>query len=160
MATKKSAPKAAAVKKAAAPKKKVVAKKVAPVTDKASLQQKLAALHVQMQALNQEAVDELKSKISDTKKLLRGFELQLEELTGKSTTPSKGRRTRRPSITDDELAATLLKVMASAGKTGMNAKQLGEAVGQDALRIRKFISANPKVFKRVGAGPGTKFFLP
>ena len=50
--------------------------------------------------------------------------------------------------------------MASAGKNGMNAKQLGEKVGQDALRIRKFITANPKVLKRVGAGPGTKFFLP
>ena len=110
--------------------------------------------------MNQEAAEELKQKISDTKKVLRGYELQLEELTGKSTTPSKGKRTRRPSITDDELKGTLLKVMASVGKNGMNAKQLGEKVGQDALRIRKFITANPKVLKRVGAGPGTKFFLP
>jgi len=86
MATKKSAPKAAAKKSAtakAAPKKKVVAKKVAPVIDKTSLQQQLAALEAQMQALNQEAVNELKLKISDTKKVLRGYELQLEELTGK-----------------------------------------------------------------------------
>ncbi len=160
MATKKSAPKAAASKKPT-PKKKVVAKKAAPASDKKSdIQQQLAALHTQMEALNQEAVDELKVKISDTKKVLRGYELQLEELTGKSTGTPKARRERRPSISDDDLKGQLLKVMASAGKNGMNAKQLGEKVGQDALRIRRFITANPKVLKRVGTGPGTKFFLP
>ena len=161
MATKKPAPKTAAPKKAAPAKKKVVAKKAAPATDKKSnIQQQLAALHAQMEALNQEAVDELKAKISDTKKTLRGYELQLEELTGKSTGTPKARRVRRPSISDEDLKSQLLKVMASAGKNGVNAKQLGEKVGQDALRIRKFIIANPKVLKRVGAGPGTKFFLP
>ena len=93
MATKKSAPKAAASKKAAPAKKKVVAKtKAAPATNKKSdLQQQLAALHAQMEALNQEAVDELKAKISDTKKLLRGYELQLEELTGRAKKKSRGK---------------------------------------------------------------------
>ncbi len=86
MATKKIAPKATAPKKVAAPKKKVVAKaKAASAIDKKSdLQQQLAALHAQMAALNQEAVGELKVKISDTKKVLKGYELQLETLTGKS----------------------------------------------------------------------------
>ncbi len=99
MATKKIVPKGAALKKVVL-KKKVVAKATAaPAVDKKSdLQQQLAALHAQMEALNQEAVGELKLKISDTKKVLRGYELQLEELTGKSTTPSKGKRIRRPSI--------------------------------------------------------------
>ncbi len=86
MATKKTAPKAATLKKAVPAKKKVVAKtKAAPATDKKSdLQQQLATLHAQMAALNQEAVGELKAKINDTKKVLRGYELQLEELTGKA----------------------------------------------------------------------------
>ena len=86
MATKKTVPKAAALKKPVPPKKKVVAKtKVVSVTTKKSdIQQQLAALHAQMAALNQEAVGELKLKISDTKKILRGYELQLEELTGRS----------------------------------------------------------------------------
>ena len=90
MATKKTAPKAATPKKATPAKKKVVVKKAAPATDKKSdIQQQLAALHAQMAALNQEAVGELKLKISETKKMLRGYELQLEELTGKSKRKSK-----------------------------------------------------------------------
>ena len=50
--------------------------------------------------------------------------------------------------------------MAADGKMGMNAKQLADKVNQDALRVRKFIKDNPKVLKRQGSGPGTKFFLP
>ncbi len=85
MATKKIAPKADAPKKVAPAKKKVVAKaKAASVDKKSDLQQQLAALHAQMATLNQEAVGDLKVKISATKKVLRGYELQLEELTGKS----------------------------------------------------------------------------
>lgn len=49
--------------------------------------------------------------------------------------------------------------MADHGKNGLNAKALADKVGQDALRIRKFIKNNPKVLKRQGSGPGTKFFL-
>lgn len=70
------------------------------------------------------------------------------------------RRARRPSITDDALKDQLLKVMAADGKLGMNARQLSEKVGQDAIRIRKFITDNPKALKRTGNGAGTKFFLP
>ena len=103
MATKKS-PKAAVPKKSAPAKKKVVAKKAAPASDKkADIQQQLAALNARMEALNQEAVSELKTKISDTKKTLRGYELQLEELTGKVAGTPKARRERRPSISDDDL---------------------------------------------------------
>ena len=49
--------------------------------------------------------------------------------------------------------------MADHGKHGLNAKSLADKVGQDALRIRKFIKNNPKILKRQGSGPGTKFFL-
>ena len=49
--------------------------------------------------------------------------------------------------------------MANFGMEGMNAKQLAEKLNQDALRVRKFISTNPKVLKRQGSGPGTKFYL-
>ena len=94
MAAKKTVPKAAALKKSVPPKKKVVAKTkvVSAATKKSGLQQQLAALHAQMAVLNQEAVEELKLKISDTKKILRGYELQLEEITGKVTRKSKRSR--------------------------------------------------------------------
>ena len=112
-----------------------------------------------MEALDQEAIHELKLKLSDARKLVSELEDELANLTGRSTGEPKAKRTRRPSIADDALQDQILKVMAHHGQGGMNAKQLAEKLNQDALRVRKFISANPKVLKRQGSGPGTKFFL-
>ena len=81
-------------------------------------------------------------------------------MTGRAIGAPRVRRERRPSIADSALQDQLLKVMASFGKEGLNAKQLAERLHQDALRVRKFIKDNPKVLKRQGTGPGTKFFLP
>ena len=66
---------------------------------------------------------------------------------------------RRPSISDEHLRVFVLKAMADHGKHGLNAKEMADKVGQDALRVRKFIKSNPKLLKRQGSGPGTKFFL-
>lgn len=126
---------------------------------KAALSKQIETLQKQMEALDQEAVHELKLKISDARKVVKDLEDQLADLTGRDQ-QSKVRRVRRPSITDEALQPQLLKVMANFGKEGMNAKQLAEKTNQDALRVRKFITSNPKVLKRQGAGPGTKFFLP
>ena len=126
---------------------------------KSSIQQQIEALQKQMLDLDQEAIHELKLKLSDARKVVSMLEEELAALTGKSAGEPKVRRVRRPSITDDALKDQLLKVMANFGKEGMNAKQLAEKLHQDALRVRKFISANPKVLKRQGTGPGTKFFL-
>ena len=127
---------------------------------KLTLQQQIEALQKQMQDLDQEAIHELKLKLSDARKVVTNLEHELAELTGKPVFETKVRRERRPSITDDALKDQVLKVMANFGKEGMNAKQLAEKLHQDALRVRKFISSNPKVLKRTGSGPGTKFFLP
>ena len=130
-------------------------------TDKKSaLQKQIEALTAQMHALDQEAVHELKLKLSDARKVVTDLEHELASLTGKSSGAPKQRRERRPSITDDALKDQILKVLANFGQEGMNAKQMAEKVHQDALRIRKFIKDNPKVLKRTGGGPGTKFFLP
>ncbi len=126
---------------------------------KSVLQKQIEALTAQMHALDAEAVHELKLKLSDARKVVTDLEHELEQLTGKSSAGSKVRRERRPSITDDALKDQLLKVMATHGAEGMNAKQMGEKLHQDALRIRKFITANPKILKRQGKGPGTRFFL-
>ena len=127
---------------------------------KHSLQQQIEALQKQMEALDQEAIHELKLKLSDARKLVSELEDELATLTGKPAAgETKVKRTRRPSIADDALQDQILKVMAHHGQEGMNAKQLAEKLNQDALRVRKFISANPKVLKRQGSGPGTRFFL-
>ena len=113
-----------------------------------------------MQALDQEATNELKLKLSDARKLVVNLEEELAKITGKPFGMPKIRRERRPSISDAALQDQLLKVMANFGKEGLNAKQLAEKLHQDALRVRKFIKDNPKTLKRQGSGPGTKFFLP
>jgi hypothetical protein len=127
---------------------------------KAVLQKQIDALQGQLQALDQEAIHELKLKLSDARKTVRDFEDQLATLTGRPSDAPKVRRQRRPSITDDALKDQIIKAMATFGKEGMNAKQLADKLNQDALRVRKFIKDNPKVLKRQGAGPGTKFYLP
>ncbi len=113
-----------------------------------------------MEALDQEAVHELKLKLADARKVVTNLEHELEALTGKAVGLPRARRERRPSITDEALMPQVHGVMSKFGKEGMNAKQLAEKLNQDALRVRKFITANPKILKRQGAGPGTKFFLP
>ena len=127
---------------------------------KASLLKQIEVLQKQAHELDQEAVHELKLKLADARKVVTNLEHDLEALTGRSVGLPRIRRERRPSITDEALQDQILKVMANFGKEGMNAKQLAERLNQDALRVRKFIGANPKALKRKGAGPGTKFFLP
>ena len=127
---------------------------------KAALQKQIESLQGQMAVLDQEAVHELKLQLSDARRIVANLEGQLAELTGKPAGAPKVRRTRRPSITDEALQGQIINVMAKFGKEGMNAKQLAERLNQDAMRVRKFISTNPKVLKRQGSGPGTKFFLP
>ena len=127
---------------------------------KLSIQQQIETLQKQMQDLDQEAVHELKLKLSDARKVVTNLELELSELTGKHVGLPKVRRERRPSITDEALQGQIIKVMSQFGTEGMNAKQLAEKLNQDALRVRKYIKDNPKALKRTGGGPGTKFFLP
>lgn len=147
-------------------KRKAVVAKATPSTQpltssdkKLTLRQQIESLQKQMLDLDQEAVAELKSKLAEARKLVVQMEDELSTLTGKSTGESKAKRIRRPTITDEALKDQILKAMASFGKEGMNAKQLAGKLNQDALRIRKYIKDNPKILKRQGSGPGTKFFL-
>ena len=126
---------------------------------KLSIQQQIEALQKQMHDLDQEAVQELKLKLSDARKVVTTLEHELAQLTGQPAGP-KVRRERRPSITDEHLQPQILAVMAKNGKEGMNASQMAEHLHQDAIRIRKFIKDNPKLLKKTGNGAGTKFFLP
>ena len=120
---------------------------------------KIEELQRQIETLKQEAVDEIRQKLSEARRVVSDLENELAGLTGRPSTEGRVRRVRRPSIGDEELKGHLLKAMAAEGKLGMNAKQLADKVSQDPLRIRKFIKENPKTLKRQGSGPGTKFFL-
>ena len=127
---------------------------------KQSIQEQIDALQKQMQDLDQEAIHELKLKLSDAKKVVTTLEDELAQLTGKPAGEPKTKRVRRPSITDEHLQPQILAVMAKHGKEGLNARQLSEHLHQDAIRIRKFIKDNSKLLKKTGSGAGTKFFLP
>ena len=63
--------------------------------------------------LKLQAIDELKSKISESKKILANLEADLEKLTRDNGL--KAHRTRRPSVTDDELKPHILEVVARMG---------------------------------------------
>jgi len=125
--------------------------------------EQIELLEQQIQGLKKQALTELKEKLVEARKTVADLEAQLAELTGTeapAASTASTRRTRRPSISDEELKPAVLKVMAQHGMTGLNAKDIAFHVGQDPLRVRKFIANNPTALKRQGAGPGTRFFLP
>jgi len=123
--------------------------------------QQIEQLEEQISKLKKQALVELKAALADAIKDVAALEKELAELTGQpdATPVAATRRTRRPSITDDDLKPLVLKAMAQKGMNGLNAKEIAACVEQDPLRVRKFIAANPSVLKRQGTGPGTLFFL-
>jgi len=127
--------------------------------------EQIEQLEQQILGLQKQALVELKAKLAEARENVACLERELEELCGKPATVTKSaaapvRRSRRPSITDEDLKPMVLKAMAANGMNGLNARNIAELVGQDPLRIRKFIANNPTALKRQGSGPGTRFFLP
>ena len=99
---------------------------------------KIGELQKQIETLKQEAVDEIREKkLGEARRVVTNLEHELVGLTGRQPFEERTRRTRRPSIGDEELKSYVLKAMAADGKMGMNAKQLADKVNQDALRVRK-----------------------
>ena len=92
---------------------------------KLTLQQQIEALQKQMEALDQEAIHELKLKLSDARKVVTTLEAELEQLTGRPSGAPKVRRERRPAIADDALKDQLLKVLANFGKEGYERQTIG-----------------------------------
>ena len=125
--------------------------------------QQIEQLEHQILELKGQALVELKEQLVAAKKTVAALEKELMELTGKplaeAAVAAPVRRTRRPSISDADLKPLILKAMAQKGMTGLNAKDIAASVGQDPMRIRKFIAQNSTFLKRQGSGPGTRFFL-
>ena len=122
----------------------------------AAIDEQIAALEAKKATFKEQAIQELKARILEANKVVR----ELENKLGENVGARKARRERRPSITDEALIPQVHAAMSKFGGEGLNAKQLAERLNQDALRVRKFISSNPKLLKRHGKGPRTKFFLP
>ncbi len=117
------------------------------------------ALELQIRNLKEDAVLELKEKLIAARRAVSDLEKELEALTGKMA-PTGTIRVRRQSMSDEDLKRRILEVFAANGIHGLNAKQIADAVGQPPIRIRNFIKEDPRILKRQGSGPSTKFFLP
>ena len=132
-----------------------------------SILEQIEQLKKRIEALKEDGENELRAKLKEARLVVENLERQLSNLTGRPsatqielTKEKKERKPRSPSISDEELKVQVLKAVALHGQNGINAKSIGEHIGQEGARVRMFIKANPKVLKRVGNGPGTKFYLP
>ncbi len=132
-----------------------------------STEQEIEELKRRLDLLRDQAEDEVRRKLAEARREVADLEEQLSQVTGrpsasqiKAIGDGAGPRRRRASISDEELKDQILQVLTVAGGNGINAKQIAIAVNQAPARVRQFVAANPAVLKRVGSGPGTKFYLP
>jgi hypothetical protein len=124
---------------------------------------RIQELQAQIEQLKQAAIEEVKQKLTEARQEVVRLERELEELTGKVAAPAATpdrKRTRRETITDEELEKRMLAVVSKQGQYGINATQIADGVNQNPVRVREYLKAKPAVLKRQGQGPGTKFFLP
>jgi hypothetical protein len=127
-----------------------------------STQQEIEQLKRRLEILQEEAENELRQKLAEARKVVTDLEMQLSEITGRpSATMIKGADPKRwPPVTDEQLEVMILFLLQKEGGEGMNAKTIAERLNQNPIRIRQWIKDHPEALKRVGKGPGTKFFLP
>ena len=125
-----------------------------------SIEQEIAQLTRRLEILNEKAEDELRTKLKEARAVVAGLEMQLSEITGRpSASQIKAADTKRwAPITDEQLEVQILFVLQKDGSQGMNATTIAEKLNQDPVWIRRWIKKHPSLLKRVGAGPGTRFF--
>jgi hypothetical protein len=122
-------------------------------------QQEIQQLQKRLAVLQEQAEDVLRQKLKEARAVVTDLEMQLSEITGRPTaTQIKAVNGFRP-IKDEELEVMIIFLLNKEGQDGMNAKTIAEKLKQTPVRIRGFIKDHPSVLKRVGKGPGTKFFV-
>lgn len=124
-------------------------------------QQEIAQLQKRLAQLQEQAEDVLRQKLKEARAVVTDLEMQLSEITGRpsATMIHASDRKRWAPITDEQLEVMIVFLMQKEGQQGMNAKSIAEKLKQNPVRIRGFIKDHPKVLKRVGKGPGTRFFV-
>jgi len=122
-------------------------------------QQEIQQLQKRLAQLQEQAEDVIRQKLKEARAVVADLEDQLSEITGRPTaTQIKVVKGFAP-LTDEELEVQILFVVQKEGKDGMNAKSIASKLNQNPVRIRGFIKKFPKVLKRVGSGPGTRYFV-
>ena len=127
-----------------------------------STAEEIAHLTKRLELLQEQAENELRQKLKDARAVVTDLEMQLSSITGRpSATMIKAADPKRwAPVTDEQLEVMILFLLQKEGQGGMNGKTIGERLNQSPLRIRQWIKKYPTVLKRVGSGPGTKFFVP
>ena len=127
-----------------------------------SITDEIAKLTKRLAQLQDEAEDVLRQKLKEARAVVTDLEMQLSEITGRPSASmiQASDRKRWPAITDEQLEVMVLFLLQKEGQDWMNAKTIAERLKQNPVRIRGFIKDHPKLLKRVGSGPGTRFFVP
>ena len=125
-----------------------------------SITDEIAQLTKRLEQLQEQAENELRQRLKEARAVVTDLEMQLSEITGRPTaTQIKVVKGFAP-IKDEELEVMILFLLQKEGHDGMNAKTIAERLKQNPARIRQWIKKYPNVLKRVGAGAGTRFFVP
>ena len=128
-----------------------------------SIEHEIQQLRKRLSVLEEQAEDVLRQKLKEARAVVTELELQLSEITGRPTATQihahNAPRIRRESISDEKLEIRILSLLHEEGEQGMNAKTIAEKLQQNTVRIRQWITKHPTVLKRVGAGPGTRFYV-
>jgi hypothetical protein len=125
-------------------------------------QDQIQELKRRLEVLAEQAESELRQKLKEARAVVTDLEFQLSEITGRPSASQiqASDRKRWAPITDEQLEVQILFVLQKEGEQGMNAKTIADKLNQNPVRIRQFMKKNPQAMKRVGNGPGTKFFMP
>ena len=125
-------------------------------------EEQILELKRRLEVLAEEAESELRKNLKEARAVVADLEQQLSEITGRPSASQikAADRKRWPPITDGQLEVQILFVVQKEGSQGMNAKTIADKLNQNPVRIRQWGKKYPTVLKRVGSGPGTKFFLP
>ena len=123
--------------------------------------QEIEQLKKRLEVLQEGAESELRQKLKEARAVVTDLEMQLSDLTGRpSATMIQATDPRRwAPVTDDQLEVMVLFLLQKDGQQGMNAADIARKLNQNPVRVRHWIRDHPSVLKRVGSGPGTKFFV-
>jgi TolA-binding protein len=123
-----------------------------------STKEEIQQLQKRLATLQDQAEDQIRQQLKEAPQVVADLEMQLSEITGRPTASQIKAMNGFAPLSDEELEVQILFVVQKEGTDGMNAKTIASKLNQNPVRIRGFIKDHPKVLKRVGTGPGTKFF--
>jgi len=127
-----------------------------------STQQEIQQLQKRLAQLQEDAENELRQRLKEARAVVTDLEFQLSEITGRpsATMVRASDHKRWAPITDEQLEVMIVFLLGKEGQEGMNMKTIAEKLNQNPVRIRAWVKKHSEVLKRVGKGPGTRFFLP